>query len=213
MNKIKIASQLISLAKDILKASFTEQELFEKTNTDDAIMLIEDCLQTRIDDLSQLKEYEYFMDDEKMFVDNGKYTVCWYYRSLSRYVDVNFLKEFAIKNFGKKMSEAPVVNGDDYGNLIPNSELKNFPSSEGHRVTSSSSRHCYMYKATDGKWYMSLADDIESDDEYEEPTVRDYGPFNSEDDTIKYLNRNFSNPGGWGTDSSGKRKPPTKPRK
>lgn len=66
------------------------------------------------------------------------------------------------------------------------------------------SRYCHFYKASDGNWYMDLAN--EEYGEYEDATT--YGPFGSEGGAIAYLNK-FSNPGGWSTDESGERKPPT----
>lgn len=73
-------------------------------------------------------------------------------------------------------------------------------------IKASSSRHCAIYKTSDGKWYMELAAD-----EYGEESDADcYGPFSSENAAEKYLDDNFSNPGGIHTDSSGKEPPPTK---
>ena len=79
-----------------------------------------------------------------------------------------------------------------------------------HRVLSedlmveSSQRHCDMYMASDGKWYMELAG-REYGDREEADT---YGPFPDQEACMDYLD-NFSNPGGWGEDDSGTRKPPT----
>lgn len=66
-------------------------------------------------------------------------------------------------------------------------------------------RHCEIYKATDGKWYLELAPHEYG--EYEDADT--YGPFDTEDDLQKYLDH-FSNPGGYGYDDSGKHKVPTK---
>ena len=65
-------------------------------------------------------------------------------------------------------------------------------------------RECTLYKARDGQWYMDLADE-----EYgglDDATT--YGPFKSEETTEKYLQDNFSNPGGYSTDDSGKQPVP-----
>jgi len=73
------------------------------------------------------------------------------------------------------------------------------------QIAESMQRHCFIYKARDGKWYMELAD--REYGEREEATT--YGPFGSEDDADDYLD-NFSNPGGYGVDSSGKLPAPKK---
>lgn len=70
----------------------------------------------------------------------------------------------------------------------------------------STMRHCDFYLASDGKWYMELAD--EEYGEWEDATT--YGPFPSEEAVDRYLSANFSNPGGMGIDDSGSREPPTK---
>jgi len=61
-------------------------------------------------------------------------------------------------------------------------------------------RHCAFYEATNGKWYMELAD--EEYGEQEDATT--YGPFSSQESAEKYLNQ-FSNPGSFYTDT--KKKP------
>jgi hypothetical protein len=66
-------------------------------------------------------------------------------------------------------------------------------------------RHCDFYKATNGKWYMELADE-EYGERYDATT---YGPFDSEDAAKRYLDQ-FSNPGGYSTDDSGEQPVPTK---
>lgn len=69
----------------------------------------------------------------------------------------------------------------------------------------SCSRHCAFYKAVDSNWYMELA--------HEEHAGREdsdtYGPFASFDAAKQYLDRNFSNPGGWWDDDSGTAPVPT----
>lgn len=70
----------------------------------------------------------------------------------------------------------------------------------------SRSRHCEFYKATDGKWYMELADR-----EYgEQRDATTYGPFLTQEAADDYLRDNFSNPGGSYIDRSGKRETPMK---
>jgi hypothetical protein len=72
-------------------------------------------------------------------------------------------------------------------------------------LNESMSRYCDFYKTQDGKWYMDLANDEYG--EWDESTT--YGPFSSEEATEKYLDDNFSNPGGMGVDDSGERSVPT----
>jgi len=74
-----------------------------------------------------------------------------------------------------------------------------------NKLNESVSRHCDFYLAKDGKWYMELANDEYG--EWEDSTT--YGPFNSEEAVEKYLDNNFSNPGGMGVDDSGDREVPT----
>ena len=74
-----------------------------------------------------------------------------------------------------------------------------------NRVFESMSRYCDIYKASDGKWYMDLAN--EEYGEYDDCTS--YGPFSSEEAADKYLSDNHSNPGGGWVDDSGDREPPT----
>ena len=75
------------------------------------------------------------------------------------------------------------------------------------RIASTSTwRHCLMYRATDGNWYMELGDYEYAD--YQHSTT--HGPFPTEDATIAYLD-SFTNPGGWETDNRGTRAPPPRP--
>jgi hypothetical protein len=67
-------------------------------------------------------------------------------------------------------------------------------------------RYCSFYKASDGKWYMELADR-----EYgEQHDATTYGPFSSEDEADRYLSANFSNPGSMDIDDGGTRTPPVR---
>lgn len=79
-------------------------------------------------------------------------------------------------------------------------------------------RYCGVWKATDGKYYMDLADhgepDMDDDEDYYGPlgTYEDcttYGPFDTSEKALEYLD-NFSNPGSFFTDDAGKTPPPTK---
>ena len=71
-------------------------------------------------------------------------------------------------------------------------------------IAESTERHCDMYKATDGKWYVELAAH-----EYGDHSEADtYGPFVDQAACVRHLD-NFSNPGGWGEDDSGTRPVPT----
>ena len=69
---------------------------------------------------------------------------------------------------------------------------------EARKLLESMSRFCTIYKATDGQWYLDLADK-----EYgtEEDAIT-YGPFCSKDAAEKHLD-NFSNPGAIFFDDSG----------
>jgi hypothetical protein len=72
-------------------------------------------------------------------------------------------------------------------------------------LNESMSRYCMFYKAKNGKWYMELASDEYG--EHEDATT--YGPFNNEKEAEDYLD-NFSNPGAWFSDKSGKQPVPKK---
>ena len=74
-------------------------------------------------------------------------------------------------------------------------------------LISSTPRFCEIYKANNGSWYLGLADHEHGQSE----DARYYGPFNSEESAGDYLD-NFSNPGGYYTDRSGKRTPPKNKR-
>ena len=50
-------------------------------------------------------------------------------------------------------------------------------------ICESMQRYCGIYKASDGKWYMDLADHEYAD--YEEANT--YGPFDSSDQAMDYL--------------------------
>lgn len=93
----------------------------------------------------------------------------------------------------------------------------------------STPRYCEFWKASDGKWYLNLAvheEVLDFDDDFDDEdgsyrrssnqeidgTYEDsitYGPFPSEKECESYLD-NFSNPGSFYTDDSGKKPPPTK---
>lgn len=72
-------------------------------------------------------------------------------------------------------------------------------------LNESMSRHCEFYKAKDKKWYMDLAEREYAG--YEDATT--YGPFDTLDIAHDYLD-NFSNPGSYGEDASGKNPVPKK---
>lgn len=67
-------------------------------------------------------------------------------------------------------------------------------------------RYCSFWKASNGKWYLDLAD--REHGEYRDATT--YGPFPSEEAVDKFLSDNFSNPGGMDIDDSGEQSPPHK---
>jgi len=73
-------------------------------------------------------------------------------------------------------------------------------------LVSSVSRHCDLYKARNGKWYMNLGE--EEHDEYRDS--RTYGPFDSQEETDEFLSAYFSNPGSSEVDDSGKQPVPTR---
>lgn len=71
--------------------------------------------------------------------------------------------------------------------------------------SASAQRHCAMYLATNGKWYLELADK-----EYgERRDANTWGPFPSEKAVEKFLD-NFSNTGGIDYYEEGKKPPPTR---
>lgn len=59
-------------------------------------------------------------------------------------------------------------------------------------VGESVSADVHLFKAKDGKWYLSYRRD---DGDQEDFSATFYGPFKSGDDAERYLNRNFANPG------------------
>jgi len=96
-----------------------------------------------------------------------------------------------------------------------NSEARPWVRTPGDREKrASTGLECNFYKASDGKWYMALEEERYDDDDdgYDpDPEMTHYGPFASEDLAIRFLDRNFANPGGWSTDTSGRRRPPRNP--
>jgi hypothetical protein len=69
----------------------------------------------------------------------------------------------------------------------------------------SSPRYCRIWKAANGRWYLDLA----NNDYGDQNDAVTYGPFHSVSETERFLD-GFSNPGGWSTDDSGRRPPPTR---
>lgn len=65
-------------------------------------------------------------------------------------------------------------------------------------------RHCFIYAAKNGKWYMELGHD--EGDRREDSTT--YGPFNNQEE-VDNERRYHSNPGGSMMDASGKMEVPT----
>jgi hypothetical protein len=70
----------------------------------------------------------------------------------------------------------------------------------------SQSRHCLIYRATDGLWYLELGNFEYHYDEEQGP-FSVYGGFSSVDGAEQELQRH-SNPGCLETDDSGSRAPP-----
>ena len=68
------------------------------------------------------------------------------------------------------------------------------------------SRYCEIWKASNGGWYMDLAD--KENGERDDATT--YGRFRSQGDAEKFMHDLFSNPGMVDMDDQGKRKPPTR---
>ena len=66
-------------------------------------------------------------------------------------------------------------------------------------------RECIHCKASDGKWYLYLAENEYGG--YEDCTA--YGPFDSDEEVEKFRQNHFSNPGGLYRDDSGTEPPPT----
>lgn len=73
-------------------------------------------------------------------------------------------------------------------------------------IIESMSRYCNYYKAKDKNWYVDLANKEYGG--YEDATT--YGPFNTFDDADEYVMNNFSNPGSFWEDDSGKKPVPKK---
>ena len=68
------------------------------------------------------------------------------------------------------------------------------------------SRYCSIEKVQDGSWYLVLGNE-EYADRSDSTT---YGPFRSESAANEYLDDNFSNPGGFWVDDSGRRPVPSR---
>jgi hypothetical protein len=69
----------------------------------------------------------------------------------------------------------------------------------------SQQRECYIWKATDQKWYVELGD---FEYAYGSENCTRYGPFDSEEDVLDGIDA-FSNPGGSTTDTTGTAPPPS----
>lgn len=69
-------------------------------------------------------------------------------------------------------------------------------------ILESTGEDCFIFKAKNKKWYMTLGDD-----------TRAFGPFASEEETIKFLDRNLPNPGGFMVDDRGTKPVPKKATK
>jgi hypothetical protein len=76
---------------------------------------------------------------------------------------------------------------------------------ENRLKTASMQRHCAIYLASDGNWYLELGE--HEHDEYEDSVT--YGPFATQRAAEKHLDQ-FSNPGGIDEDDSGDRRAPTR---
>jgi hypothetical protein len=72
-------------------------------------------------------------------------------------------------------------------------------------LNESESRYCHIYKANNNKWYTDLAS---GDGNHQQHTASTYGPFNDIESAEKYISDEFSNPGGWSIDKSGKKQVP-----
>ena len=72
-------------------------------------------------------------------------------------------------------------------------------------LSESMSRYAEIWKASDGSWYLDLANKEHGD--WDDATT--YGPFSSEAAADKYMDK-FSNPGSLVVDDSGSRNPPEK---
>jgi len=85
-------------------------------------------------------------------------------------------------------------------------------------------RYAGFWKASDGKWYLDMADHPEPESEYDEDgEERDYygpegqyedsttyGPFPSQQAADDFMSSNWANPGSFYEDDSGKKPPPKK---
>lgn len=75
---------------------------------------------------------------------------------------------------------------------------------ERREKKASMQRYCGYWLASNGEWYVDLADREYGD--YEDAFT--YGPFRSEAEARKYVRDNHSNPGGSWTDDSGEKPAP-----
>jgi hypothetical protein len=88
---------------------------------------------------------------------------------------------------------------------ITRTQLRRIIREECNKLLNESvSRYSGIWKASNGRWYLDLADNEHG--EYEDATT--YGPFMSEDEAEDHLS-GFSNPGGTDYDDSGTQSPPS----
>jgi hypothetical protein len=69
----------------------------------------------------------------------------------------------------------------------------------------STNTQCDVWLASNENWYLSLGDEEEDED-----GPQHYGPFGSQESALRYLSKNFANPGAYWVDASGKNPPPKK---
>lgn len=109
------------------------------------------------------------------------------------------------QKWGEKVSESLIVRR-------PAMAVEREVSVEGRQVVASTQgrvasmmRHCALYLATNGKWYLELADEEHG----ERSDSVTWGPFPSEAAAERFLDK-FSNPGGIDLDDGGTSPPPTR---
>lgn len=89
-------------------------------------------------------------------------------------------------------------DGSDDTDQTHNYKLGKIADRVASGFVASKSRHCSFFKASNGKWYLNLADEEYAG--YEDATT--YGPFDSFEDADRFLDQ-FSNPGGYNIDDRG----------
>ena len=190
---------------------FWEQSRGKKLGENMKAKLVKESLnesisgQQVLDNLSNFKEYPSVPDIVEFIIDN--------WTKITGEPESEMYAEQEFHNVCLEIMDIVNIPYDEFSEIwrdtLEGREEVNLGRMHGRyneSLNESMSRHCDIYKARDGKWYLELADN-----EYGEwDEANTYGPFNSEEKADDYLSNNFSNPGGMGVDDSGDREVPTK---